>query len=1042
MKDVCLEENEIVDLVTGNLDVEASREAEAHIDRCTACRLVLIELARVFELRASSLPKVPHEVTEDEAEELPILLQPAAMMRGTTIGRYVVLDVLGAGAMGVVYAAFDPELDRKVALKLIRQRAVDKTSSARLVREARSTAKLSHPNVVVVHDVGEHDGAVFMAMEHVEGGTLGEWLAHEDRDPEMILSAFHEAGLGLQAAHEGGLVHRDFKPANVLMGLDGRPRVTDFGLARAGETEGDVDVLATQPGLGTSSLDDATFTRTGALVGTPAYMSSEQFAGQLADARSDQFSFCVALFEALCGVRPFAGKTVTELAANVSAGRIGETKRLDALPRRVRSALRRGLQAEPGDRFADMASLLRALGPSGLAATSWGTRALFLVGLTLGGTGLALAVSAAGGHEDSSCVDAATVMRDVWDSNRADALQASMAVGAGKHGATTAAKLRADLDAFSDAWVETHDAACASQLPSGAVAKSVALRCLDQRFVYFGALVDALELHDADALEHAAGAVSNIGDPARCNDTDWRAGKPVPEPPRELAPTVEALREQLARVQVDEQLGYFDEAAAAAKPLLEEALAAGFDPLTAEVHHEIGLVHAERSEYEDALRSFEQAFHFGLRGNHDTLMVAAGAVSLQIVGQSAPDPQRARLWRSLTAAVVDRVGAYTPSAAQYWNAVGLSARLEGKYDEAREAFERSIEIHRSVGANERNVMFPLNNLAALEMDQQRFAAAESRARELLELQEHTFGPDHPDMVAALSTLASALASQNEIDEAANTIGKALAIGEVWFGANSPRMDTVRMNLAMIRKRQGDLEGARDLYGGVLERWIEQRGAEDPYVGLAHNNLASTLFALDQLDDALRHHERALAIWTAAHGADHAKVGQGHSSVASDLLALGRCDEARAHLEAGLDIAKTLDPSSIILAANEANQAKYELQCTDDVAVALRWAEAAVEHGKLALGPTHPLVGRFAATAAEAAVRTEDFERARQHLEVGLELVDATKFPASRARLMYVAARLAQHEGEVEGVPKHRAAGLELVPEHARWDALRARLDAL
>ena len=232
----CLEENEIVDLVTGGLDPEAARLAEAHIDDCGACRLVLIELARVFELRASSLPEAHADGDEGATDQdLPMLLQPAAMMRGTMIGRYLVLEVLGAGAMGIVYAAFDPELDRKVALKLLRARA--NASSERLVREARATARLAHPNVVVVHDVGEHAGTVFMAMEFVEGGTLGEWLHTERRDPDEILEVFHEAGLGLQAAHEAGLVHRDFKPANVLMGQDGRPRVTDFGLARGDGTK-------------------------------------------------------------------------------------------------------------------------------------------------------------------------------------------------------------------------------------------------------------------------------------------------------------------------------------------------------------------------------------------------------------------------------------------------------------------------------------------------------------------------------------------------------------------------------------------------------------------------------------------------------------------------------------------------------------------------------------------------------------------------------------------------------------------------------------
>ena len=1000
----CLEENEIVDLVTGGLDAEAARQAEAHIDDCAACRLVLIELARVFELKASSLPEAHPEDDEGATDDadVPMLLQPAAMMRGTTIGRYLVLEVLGAGAMGVVYAAFDPELDRKVALKLLRARA--SASSERLVREARATARLAHPNVVVVHDVGEHAGAVFMAMEFVEGGTLGEWLQAEPRDPEEVLEAFHEAGLGLQAAHAAGLVHRDFKPANVLMGRDGRARVTDFGLARGdGAKETAEELLATHPGA-EARLMDATFTRTGALVGTPAYMSPEQFAGRVADARSDQFSFCVALFEALCGARPFAGKTVTELAANVSAGRIAEPKRLDALPRRVRTALRRGLQVEADDRYPTMAALLRSLQPTGLGTTSTTTRVMFVAGLALAGGGLGLAISAAK-HEQTDaqrCEDGVEALRAQWPDARARAIETELAGDGEPFETRTAARVRQGLDTFADAWTEARSEVCSA--PSDPVTQSFALRCLDDSFVHFHALVDALEAGDAEALQHAVHAVTQLDDPARCTKPDWRQRTGVVEPPPEQADAVAALRERLVRLRVDEQLGRYAPALEASASLLEDAKRVGFDPLVADVEHERGLLFAETGAYEEALTAFEQSFAAALRSGYDREIILSGSIALQITAQSTPDPERARMWKTFTEAALDRVGPYTELAGPYWNSVGLEHRLQGRFEEARRAFERSIQIFREADSQGPSAFFALNNLAALEMNERRFEAAERRARELLAAQEEAFGPEHPDLVTTLSTLASALASQNELEEAAAAIDRAIALELEWIGEDSKRLDASRMTLAQVRKRQGDLEGARDLYAQTLASWEKTRGPDDPYTALAHNNLAATLYELGDLEGALQHHERALAVWLAAYGPEHNDVAHGHNSVASDLLVLERCEEATEHLRKAHAVTADLEPTDVLVAAVEGNWAKREMQCgsLDD---ASRWAEASVEHMEVALGPDHPLVGKMLATAAEVAAARGDQALARTYAERGLKMVDAKTATKTHARLSAVADQL-------------------------------------
>ena len=276
----------------------------------------------------------------------------------TKIGRFTIVRKLGAGGMGVVYMAYDEQLDRRVAVKLLRS-TTSPEAQARFEREAQAMARLSHPHVVAVYEVGSHEGETFVAMEFVDGHDLRAWLAAEPRSWPVIVAAFRQAGEGLIAAHEAGVIHRDFKPDNVLIGHDGRVRVADFGLAHGlGETS---EPAPDVPEDSQRSLE-LELTRTGMLVGTPAYMPPEQYAGRRTDARGDQFSFCVALWEALHGQRPFVGLTVPELSTAIQAGQI-EAPPIDTdVPAWLRTILVRGLAPDPHARWPSMRALLDAIG--------------------------------------------------------------------------------------------------------------------------------------------------------------------------------------------------------------------------------------------------------------------------------------------------------------------------------------------------------------------------------------------------------------------------------------------------------------------------------------------------------------------------------------------------------------------------------------------------------------------------------------------------------------------------------------------------------
>ena len=315
--------------------------------------------------------------------------QESPLARGVAIGRYIVLGLVGRGAMGDVYAAHDPELNRKVAIKVIRPRKGKDSSGEdrfRLMREAQSIARLSHPNVVVIHDVGSFRDTVFIAMEFVEGHTVGYWMNAKPRRWREVLKIFEAAGRGLAAAHEKELVHRDFKPDNIMIGADGHVRVMDFGLARTVDGDGapaapaapindgaDEDLRSTRrisltgasrsdhepPPSMTSPISMRDSGRT--LGGTPAYMAPEQFQGLKTDARADQFSFCVALYEALYTKGPFEGRTWSELAANVTAGKVRDASLHSNVPLWIRKVLLRGLQVNPDERWPSMQALLSAL---------------------------------------------------------------------------------------------------------------------------------------------------------------------------------------------------------------------------------------------------------------------------------------------------------------------------------------------------------------------------------------------------------------------------------------------------------------------------------------------------------------------------------------------------------------------------------------------------------------------------------------------------------------------------------------------------------
>jgi hypothetical protein len=418
-----------------------------------------------------------------------------ALPRGSSVGRYVVLGRLGAGGMGVVYAAYDPELDRRVALKLVLPGIAGSEGRTRMLREAQALAKLSHPNIVTVHDVGTHEALVWLAMEFVQGKTLGAWLRAAPRGWPEVLDTCVRAGRGVAAAHVAGLLHRDIKPDNIMVDQGGRVRVMDFGLARTGDEESAPVPPPPQDAAVTPKVEALAMriTQAGALVGTPAYMAPEQLVGDEIGPAADQFSLCATLWEGLYGVRPFSGDDLAGLTMSVMEG-VPTVPKKGRVPSWLRKVLERGLAASPKHRWPSVEALLDALARGR-------SRARLRRGLAVAGV-IGLGAAGVWGWREldrrdriAGCDAAGAAIAESWNDNtRAQLRGALLATGVG-YAEATADKLMPWLDAKASAWRAARSELCLDREVYGAWSAELAERgqwCLDERRMELEALVTEL----------------------------------------------------------------------------------------------------------------------------------------------------------------------------------------------------------------------------------------------------------------------------------------------------------------------------------------------------------------------------------------------------------------------------------------------------------------------------------------------------------------------------------------------------------------------
>jgi tetratricopeptide (TPR) repeat protein/predicted Ser/Thr protein kinase len=674
----------------------------------------------------------------------------AALFGGPTapveLGRFVILARLGAGGMGVVYSAYDPELDRRVALKLLLSGSGDTTERAhiRLQREAQALARLTHPNVVPVYDVGVLDGRVFIVMELVHGQTLRQWASAKERSWREILDVYLQAGDGLAAAHAVGLVHRDFKPDNALLGKDGRVRVADFGLVRGDEgspekPDAELDEAWRYAGASASNELDVPLTSTGALVGTPAYMSPEQFTSAQVGPATDQFSFCVSLYEALYGERPFAGSNLDELTAAVRAGQVREPARSSSVPGWVHAVVLRGLAVDPRERFPSMAELVAALRRDpARARRRWlavlaasAMTALMLLALLRPVPGVA-----------EACRGAADELAGIWDVERRAAVE-KVILGTGQPYARESWPLvAAGLDEYAAEWLSMHEEACVAH---ESARQSTALfdrrtACLERRRRALASALDVLAETDATSVHKAVEVIEKLPPIAFCANVEALLAEVLPPEDPEIARQVSALRDRLARAKALSDAGRFAQALEIATATVSQAENTGYRPVLAESLLLQGRASLEMWKREESIAPLHRAALVALSADMESLAVEAMARRIFSQATTRGRSDEVMAYFAVAQSLSERLAGGAFAQALLLNNAGTMYLASGERERAREYFERALAVRDSkAGDDDIELAHIAGNLAMLTPDGPR--REELIAREHAEL-ERRLGRHH------------------------------------------------------------------------------------------------------------------------------------------------------------------------------------------------------------------------------------------------------------------------------------------------------------
>jgi tetratricopeptide (TPR) repeat protein/tRNA A-37 threonylcarbamoyl transferase component Bud32 len=796
-----LDEGTVVAFLEGGLSADDQTLVESHLDLCDACS-ELMTWAAADQVDRSRAP-----------EPRPFIGQLAP---GSHIDRYQILGAVGRGGMGEVYAAYHPDLDRRIALKVMHDSADGANERrARLLREARAIARLSHPNVITVHDAGTFEDRVYIAMEFVEGDTIDVWLRAQPRTWREILDVFIAAARGLAAAHAAGVIHRDFKPQNVMIGRDGSVRVMDFGLARLED-----EPNTYEPGLELKRPAPAsTVTKSGRVVGTPGYIAPEQFRHEPLDGRADQFSFCVALHEALYGRRPASG--LPGRSARPDADVDGaKSSQAASVPSWLRAVIARGLAEERALRFASMDALIRAL----VKGRTRPRRRNIGIGI-----GLAIALLGLGGWRAArgnriSCEVPTARLADIWsghDDAHRQAIHRAFAATGRPTAETSWQRFSRFLDDYVHAWSAMYVDSCEATHVRGEQSGEVhdlRMECLNDQLDRVRALTTVLTGADGATVGHAVTAANDLTAVSRCADIPLlRSAVALPRDQRTLE-TVHTLRGKLREAEALRDAANFRDAWERAMALRPQVEATEYGPLVAELLELLGCAAGVRDDVVFSEATLQKAL-FTAEAARDDVTAALAAVDLIYVeGFLLNRPREARMW---------------------WNlAESLLRRLGPGHDRVR--------------------AWALTNLGSVLLMNGDLETAERLLREAVVLKEAALGDAHPDLAISLATLSSILEEAGRPEEALRIADQAIAICNSNGDPDSDfyaMLQSVRGEALVALGRGAEAEAAFSISLRIARAYPKEmeRLLSGPLQGLGNARLlqGSAASAVPVLEEALR-----------------------------------------------------------------------------------------------------------------------------------------------------------------------------------------------
>ncbi len=869
--DECPGDDELAEFLEGNLGKRGQSAIERHLETCPSC----LGLVAVAVGTDPDIADAPHDSDE---------LQP-----GDAIDRYVVGQRLGAGAMGVVFEAFDPELDRRVAIKLVHPGSGRSDSSEReralMLREAQAMARLSHPNLVPVLAVGMHGDELYLVMELVEGQTMRAWTEAATRPWQAVVRAYVAAARGLAAAHAAGVVHRDFKPDNALIGGSGgdddvaaRVRVIDFGLARLVTHASELVATHDVP------VGDVARTVAGAMIGTPAYMPPEQLLDASVDARADQFALAVSVWEGVYGRRPFVGSSVAAVLESIDAGRITAPPSGTRVPVALRRTLARALSKAPAARFADMDAFADALERC-LARP----RTHLVLGASLGALGAVVAVAIAS-RDASSCRPDAVPR---WDGEMRDRIAEAFA-DADESLAGAEPSLVATLDRRVAAWSDVQDRICVAE--AAGEPTSAAQTCLDVRRYELDATLDVISEGGDDVLARALPMVASLPAIEPC----LRAAPELAESdPPALVDEARTLREQLARARALGEAGHYDEAVTVVEPVVARAVELGHAAVRVEAVCELGKAHVDVGRAAEAVPELEAAFFDAREIGHDEVAAQAAITLVDVVG--------GRLAR------LDEVGPWVEhaeAALSRWGSPELRAELEKarggiglRTNDARAAIEHyraAVELLRESGdPDDPRLATAIDALGIAHHIAGNHDVALAHHERALAMRERVFGDDHPHVAHSLVNIARVLMAQGLEEPAIHHNEWVVAINEASLGPEHEFTAVAHNNLGAVWGGLGEPAAAEAEFRAARPGF-ERLGEDHPDHAMVLTNVGQSAYESGDFVEASDVLERALAIRERRFGLDHpatlacaALLGSTSARLGAHRRAVGLIDRALA-----------------------------------------------------------------------------------------------------------------------------------------------------